>query len=129
MTRAVPEWVADHPDQAIPARVKLRIWEREQGRCSLTGRKILPGDAFDYEHRKPLARGGTDTAKNIDAACQPCNKAKRKLTKREFELAIFNPNMRRDPWPLYVARVEIRLKRAAEKACRRLAAVLATGEA
>ena len=52
-----------------------------------------------------------------------------RLKKREFELAIFNPNLRRDPWPLYLACVEIRLKRAAEKACRRLAAILATGEA
>ena len=24
MSRAVPEWIADHPDQAIPPRVRLR---------------------------------------------------------------------------------------------------------
>ena len=108
--------------------IKIRKLQKQRGRCRYCTQEISVNEATT-EHRKPLARGGTDTAKNIDAACQPCNKAKRKLTKREFELAIFNPNMRRDPWPLYVARVEIRLKRAAEKACRRLAAVLATGEA
>lgn len=76
MTRAVPEWVADHPDQAIPARVKLRIWEREKGRCSLTGRKILPGDAFDYEHRKPLAFGGEHREGNICLALRDAHREK-----------------------------------------------------
>lgn len=63
--RAVPEWIADHPDQAIPTRVKLRIWEREGGRCSLTHRKIRPGDAYDFEHRIALSCGGEHREFNI----------------------------------------------------------------
>jgi 5-methylcytosine-specific restriction enzyme A len=63
--REVPEWIADHDDQAIPPRVKLRIWEREGGRCSLTGRKIMPGDKYEFEHRIALCNGGRHAEDNI----------------------------------------------------------------
>jgi 5-methylcytosine-specific restriction endonuclease McrA len=63
--RSVDIWVAKHDDQAIPARVKLRIWAREGGRCSLTGRKIMPGEPFDYEHRIALCNGGRHSEDNI----------------------------------------------------------------
>lgn len=74
--RAVPEWVADHPDQEIPQRVKLRIWERCAGRCSITGRKIMPGDAFDYEHRIALCNGGTHREFNIVLALRDKHREK-----------------------------------------------------
>lgn len=63
--REVPEWIADNPDQAVPTRVKLRIWEREGGRCHLTGRKIMPGDKFEYEHRIAICNGGEHRETNI----------------------------------------------------------------
>lgn len=50
MARSVPEWIGRTADSKIPDRVKLRIWDREGGRCYLTGRKIMPGDEYDYEH-------------------------------------------------------------------------------
>jgi 5-methylcytosine-specific restriction protein A len=50
MTRNLPEWIAAHDDQAIPQRVKLRIWTRCGGRCALTGRKLRPGDAYQFDH-------------------------------------------------------------------------------
>jgi len=74
--RSVPEWVAEHPDQAIPKRVKLRIWEREGGRCSLTGRKIKAGEPFDYEHRTPLSMGGAHAEGNIVLALREAHRAK-----------------------------------------------------
>ena len=63
--RTVDTWVGAHDDQAIPPRVKLRIWNREGGRCSLTGRKIMPGEPFDYEHRIALCNGGRHAEDNI----------------------------------------------------------------
>ena len=42
--RAVEEWIGKTPDSKVPDRVKLRIWERECGRCHLSGRKILAGE-------------------------------------------------------------------------------------
>jgi hypothetical protein len=94
---------------------------RRQGWRCLYCLSPLSINKATVEHRKPLARGGCDVADNIDAACAPCNRAKGKLTKAEFERAIFNPDMKRHVWPLYLACVEIRLKRAVEKACARLA--------
>lgn len=66
--RSVEEWRGSSPDAKIPTRVKLRIWEREKGRCHLTGRKILAGDAYDYEHIKPLCLGGEHRETNIALA-------------------------------------------------------------
>ena len=76
MTRSVPEWIADHDDQDIPKRVKLRIWEREGGRCYLTGAKIRPGDAFEFEHVLALRRGGQHRESNIRLALTGAHKLK-----------------------------------------------------
>lgn len=40
MTRALPEWIGKTPDTAIPARVRVRVFERFGGICQETGRKI-----------------------------------------------------------------------------------------
>ncbi len=101
-------------------REKLR---KQGGRCLYCTQPISVKQAT-AEHRKPIARGGTDTAGNIDAACKACNTAKGWLTKREFNLAIFNPNLQRDGWEVYLACVEIRLKRRVEQACQRLRKII-----
>ena len=66
--RSVSEWIGKTPDTPIPPRVKLRIWEREGGRCYLSGRKIMPGDAFQYEHVVALCNGGENRESNIKLA-------------------------------------------------------------
>jgi 5-methylcytosine-specific restriction protein A len=33
MTREVPEWIGATDDAAIPARVRVRVFERYEGRC------------------------------------------------------------------------------------------------
>lgn len=66
--RSVPEWIGRTPDTPIPPRVKLRIWEREGGRCYLSGKKIMPGDAFQYEHVIALCNGGENRESNIKLA-------------------------------------------------------------
>lgn len=63
--RSVPEWVGRTDDAKIPAAVKRRIFEREGGICSLTGRKIRPGDDYDFEHKEPLWRNGKHAESNI----------------------------------------------------------------
>lgn len=74
--RSVPEWRATHPDQAIPKAVKARIWLREGGRCYLTGRRINPGDAYEFEHVIALANGGEHREGNIRLALSDAHKAK-----------------------------------------------------
>lgn len=77
--RSVPEWVATHPDQAIPKSVKLRIWDREGGRCYLSGLKINAlKDAFEYEHVIALAHGGEHRESNIRLALADAHKVKSK---------------------------------------------------
>lgn len=65
MTRSTPEWIATHDDQAIPPRVRLRVFERFGGRCQLSGRKIMPGDVWQVDHRIALANGGEHREGNL----------------------------------------------------------------
>ena len=74
--RAVEEWRGATPDAAIPARVKLRIWERCGGRCALSGRKIMPGDAHDYDHIIPLGLGGEHRETNLQLVSADAHKQK-----------------------------------------------------
>lgn len=73
--RAVPEWVADHPDQDIPRRVKLRIFDRCGGRCGLTGKKLRTGE-FDFDHIKRLRDGGEHRETNIHVVWRPKHREK-----------------------------------------------------
>jgi hypothetical protein len=74
--RAVPEWIAKHDDQAIPPRVKLRIFERENGICHLTGVKILPGDQWDADHKVSLILGGEHREANLFPALRADHRKK-----------------------------------------------------
>lgn len=74
--RSVPEWRGDHPDQAIPERVRLRIWQRCGGRCALTGKKLRPGDAYEFDHILALALGGEHREFNLQLVSSEAHKAK-----------------------------------------------------
>lgn len=76
MSRAVPEWIADHDDQAIPRLVKARIWAACGGRCALTGRKLTPADKPEFDHIKPLIDGGEHRETNLQLICGEAHKAK-----------------------------------------------------
>ena len=76
MTRSVPEWVATHDDQAIPPRVRARVFERCGGRCAVCSRKIGPADAWQADHIVALANGGEHREGNLQVICGWCHKAK-----------------------------------------------------
>lgn len=76
MTRALPLWVGSSPDAAVPSRVRLRIFEREGGKCWLSGRKIMPGDLWDLDHRVALINGGTHSEDNLAPALKDKHRAK-----------------------------------------------------
>lgn len=78
MSRSVPEWIAKHDDQKIPPRVKLRIFEREDGVCHLTGQKIKPGDKWDADHKIPLILGGEHRESNLFPALRKPHQEKTK---------------------------------------------------
>lgn len=86
MPRSVPEWIATSDDQAIPTRVKLRVWERCGGRCALSGRKLRPGDAYDFDHIKPLILGGGHREGNLQVVAR--DKHREKSAVEQTELAV-----------------------------------------
>lgn len=74
--RTVPEWWGSSDDAAIPTRVKLRVWERCEGRCALTGKKLRPGDAYDFDHIIALANGGEHREGNLQVLSRDAHRAK-----------------------------------------------------
>jgi 5-methylcytosine-specific restriction endonuclease McrA len=68
--------VASHDDQAIPPRVKVRVFEKASGRCaectlSIVG-KLLPS----YDHIQALINGGEHRESNLQLLCVPCHAVK-----------------------------------------------------
>lgn len=57
----------------IPTSVKLEVWKRDGGRCSLCG----SADNLHFDHVLPFAKGGTSlTAANVQLLCARHNLAK-----------------------------------------------------
>lgn len=81
--RSVPEWIGKHDDQPVPPRVKLRVFERHNGICYLSGRKIMPGDKWELEHIKALSLGGEHRESNMAPALVAAHKVKTKEDRRQ----------------------------------------------
>lgn len=58
--------------QPIPDDVKLFVWQRDGGRCVKCGSQ----EKLEYDHIIPLAKGGSNTARNIQLLCENCNRSK-----------------------------------------------------
>lgn len=76
MTRALPEWIGKTPDTKVPDRVRVRIFDREGGRCWLSGIKIRPGDAWDLDHKVALINGGEHRESNLFPALRDKHREK-----------------------------------------------------
>jgi 5-methylcytosine-specific restriction protein A len=103
--RAVEEWVGASNDTPVPPRVRLRVFERHNGICYLTGRKIRPGDTWDLEHVHALHAGGEHREGNFAPALTTPHKkktAEERALKADIEasrkkhLGITKP---KKPWP------------------------------
>jgi 5-methylcytosine-specific restriction enzyme A len=70
--RAVPEWIAGSPDTPVPPRVRVRVFDREHGRCHKCRRKIAAGESWTCEHRKAVINGGENREKNLCLTCDWC---------------------------------------------------------
>ena len=78
MARTVSEWIGKTDNTPIPPRVKLRIWERENGTCYLSGRKISTGEPYQFEHEIAICNGGRNSEDNIKLALADKHKIKTK---------------------------------------------------
>jgi 5-methylcytosine-specific restriction protein A len=76
MTRSVPEWIGKTDDTKVPDRVRVRIFEREGGKCWISGRKIMPGDKWDLDHKVALINGGEHRESNLFPALRDKHREK-----------------------------------------------------
>ncbi len=80
--RQVDEWIGKHDDQAVPDRVRLRVFQNANGVCHLSDRKIRPGEAWELEHKLALSLGGEHRENNLAPALVAPHKAKTAADRR-----------------------------------------------
>lgn len=74
--RTLPEWIGSTPDAKVPPRVRVRIFDREDGKCWISGRKIRPGDLWDLDHKVALINGGEHRESNLFPALRDKHREK-----------------------------------------------------
>jgi len=84
--RSTAEWNPKSDDEAIPARVRLRVWDRFDGCCAECKRKIHAGEKWDCDHIKALVNGGEHRESNLQLLCSWCHKAKTKADVAEKKI-------------------------------------------
>jgi 5-methylcytosine-specific restriction endonuclease McrA len=57
---------------AIPSDVRREVWRRDSGKCVKCGSR----EKLEYDHIIPIAKGGSNTARNIELLCEICNRLK-----------------------------------------------------
>jgi 5-methylcytosine-specific restriction protein A len=70
--RSLPEWVGATPDSPIPPRVRVRVFDRFEGRCHRCTRKIGAADKWTLEHLVALINGGANRESNLTVTCDWC---------------------------------------------------------
>lgn len=58
--------------ERIPESVRLFVWQRDQGRCAACGSL----ERLEFDHIVPIARGGSNSERNIQLLCEQCNRQK-----------------------------------------------------
>lgn len=76
MPRTVAEWIGRTDDTPAPPRVRLRVWDRCEGKCHRCARKIPTGDAWILEHLIALINGGENRERNLCLTCSWCKPIK-----------------------------------------------------
>jgi 5-methylcytosine-specific restriction endonuclease McrA len=66
-------------DTRPPPRVLARIFQREGGVCHISGRKIMPGEKWQADHKIALINGGKNCESNLFPALVGPHKAKTKI--------------------------------------------------
>ena len=58
--------------ERIPDNVRLFVWQRDQGKCVRCG----VSEKLEFDHMIPIAKGGSNTERNIQLLCESCNRSK-----------------------------------------------------
>lgn len=76
--RSTEEWIGATDDTAIPARVKIRVFDTNGGLCAICTRPIFGGLRPAYDHRVAIVNGGGNRESNLQLLCMPCHTGKTK---------------------------------------------------
>lgn len=76
--RSTGEWIGTNDDQAIPARVKIRVFDAFGGRCAICSLLIAGKLRPAYDHAIALINGGENREANLQLLCVPCHALKTK---------------------------------------------------
>jgi hypothetical protein len=58
--------------EPIPESVRLFVWQRDKGQCVKCGAR----ERLEFDHIIPVVAGGSNTERNVQLLCEPCNRAK-----------------------------------------------------
>ena len=72
--RSVQEWIGKSDDEAVPPRVRIRVFERYKGKCAKCDQRILVNWTCDHIHA--LINGGENRENNLQPLCRRCEPAK-----------------------------------------------------
>ena len=70
--RVIQEQMSGTPREPIPQEVRIFVWQRDRGVCIKCGSP----ERLEFDHIIPLAKGGSNTARNIQLLCENCNRQK-----------------------------------------------------
>ncbi len=113
MPRQVEEWIGRTDDDAIPARVKLRILQRQGFVCAVTGLPFSERSKPEFDHVAALVNGGAHREGNLQAIQPQAHKIKTaadvaikvkadRIQKKRFGLAAPSrhpiPGSKASPW-------------------------------
>jgi hypothetical protein len=58
--------------EPIPERIRNEVWRRDGGKCV----ECSSVYNLEFDHVIPVAKGGSNTARNLRILCEPCNRRK-----------------------------------------------------
>ena len=58
---------------SVPEKVRIAVWRRDEGKCVKCGSR----ENLEYDHIIPIAKGGSNTVRNIELLCEKCNRDKK----------------------------------------------------
>lgn len=79
MARTVEEWRGRTDDSDPSDECKMRIVEKQDRKCALTGHAFRPGDKIEFDHITPLWLGGKNREKNLQAVIDTAHAGKTKV--------------------------------------------------
>ena len=76
---STPAQAAGWGSRHIPDKTKVKVWQRDNGKCQQCGSV----DNIEYDHIIPVSKGGQPVDSNLQLLCRSCNRRKRVSTQPE----------------------------------------------